>query len=511
MRLAANNIVDNYGGWLGGGLHIWNSADIELTDNIVISNLAYYVGGGGINLDTTDNVTLTGNSVISNSTGPNVASVERGVRLINSTNINLTSNTVANGSDSIFGGGLYLENSSVTMTNDIIADNQASIVGSGLYITRSSTYLLHTTIADNTGGDGSGIYITGTTSSVALTNTILVSHTVGITAATGNTVTLNGVLWYRNTTNVGGADNITATNEYTGDPVFVDPGAGDYHIGLTSAAIDRGISTTVDSDIDGDPRPQGCKADIGADEYRSGPCTPPTGVDIDGPTQGVVHASYTFTATVSPSTTTLPISYIWQVTGQDTMTTTTYSLSNTASFTWPTTGSNLITVTATNAVGTVSDTHVITICLCKVYLPVVMRNFPRPSFEYNVGECLPSATAKDAQVEIYVEGNDVVVNHYNAIYNCCAVIVVDFSDERPLLKLIERETFPGGFPCPCICPYDINARIADLPPGDYRVEVWNEDQSHRYGWANVTIPPTIARHTIYTVARSRLRKVLPKE
>lgn len=51
-----------------------------------------------------------------------------------------------------------------------------------------------------------------------------------------------------------------------GDPDFVGPDAGDYHIGRASAARDTGIDAGVTTDIDGDARPLGPAPDIGADE-----------------------------------------------------------------------------------------------------------------------------------------------------------------------------------------------------------------------------------------------------
>jgi hypothetical protein len=117
---------------------------------------------------------------------------------------------------------------------------------------------------------------------------------------------------------------------------------------------------------------------------------------------------------------------------------------------------------------------------------LVLKNFPA-TFQYDVQGCLPAPKARDDSLEIYVEGNDIVMHHGQVIYNCCADMVVDLVDERPLLKLIERETFEY-YPCPCLCPYNISARIPNLPPGDYQVEVWNEDQSNLYGWAEVTVP-----------------------
>ena len=42
---------------------------------------------------------------------------------------------------------------------------------------------------------------------------------------------------------------------------------GDYHIGETSSALDSAVGTDVAVDFDGDARPQGAGADIGADEF----------------------------------------------------------------------------------------------------------------------------------------------------------------------------------------------------------------------------------------------------
>ncbi|HIE37804.1 MAG TPA: hypothetical protein EYP77_01815 [Anaerolineae bacterium] len=99
-----------------------------------------------------------------------------------------------------------------------------------------------------------------------MTNTILVSHTVGITVTVGNTATLEATLWNGNTTDWGGAGTINHSNDYIGDPAFVNPDAGDYHIASGSVAIDTGVDTWVSTDIDHEPRFYG-DPDLGADEY----------------------------------------------------------------------------------------------------------------------------------------------------------------------------------------------------------------------------------------------------
>jgi PKD repeat protein len=87
---------------------------------------------------------------------------------------------------------------------------------------------------------------------------------------------------------------------------------------------------------------------------------PLSSVTIDGPIAGGVQTSYIFTATVAPPTATLPITYVWQATGQSVFTRT-GGLNNSTAFVWNSPGSQLITVTAMNTTNAVADVHVITI------------------------------------------------------------------------------------------------------------------------------------------------------
>ena len=81
------------------------------------------------------------------------------------------------------------------------------------------------------------------------------------------------------------------------------------------------------------------------------------------PSGGAADVPHAFTATVGPITTTQPITYFWQATGQTPVTRTDQGLTDTLAFTWSAAaiGPQLITVTAENSAGSVSTTYATTI------------------------------------------------------------------------------------------------------------------------------------------------------
>jgi hypothetical protein len=87
-----------------------------------------------------------------------------------------------------------------------------------------------------------------------------------------------------------------------------------------------------------------------------------TGVFISGPASGTAHMEYAFTATASitPTTPTHQVTYVWEATGQSPITNTT-DLTDTASFTWDIAGTHTITVTASGGGGSAVATHAIVI------------------------------------------------------------------------------------------------------------------------------------------------------
>ena len=257
-QTGASTIAQNTAGYHGGGVCV-QSGSATLIGGQVIGNTVDEGDGGGVFV-AGGSATLNGGQIIRNS-----ARIGGGGIHVRDGSVMLNGNTILSNTAEKDGGGLYLRGGVVIMTNTVIADNRVELPtwrGSGLYIQDGTLDARHNTIARNSGGDGSGIHITGMVT-VAMTNTILVSHTVGITVMAGSTAVLNGILWYSNTADYGGEGTITITNAYTGNPAFAADG---YHLKLFSEAVDKGVDAGVTIDIDSESRPCCFGYDIGADE-----------------------------------------------------------------------------------------------------------------------------------------------------------------------------------------------------------------------------------------------------
>jgi parallel beta-helix repeat protein len=265
--LRDNQVYGNAGADCGGGVYLMNS-DAAIDNNVIASNGA--IQGGGLCLVDSD-ATLDGNTITGNHAWHGGGLYMSNDNVQSEITATLSDNRVLSNTASGCGGGFYLRNSANTLVNNVFVGNRADEVGGGgLCLLDSSSLLLHTTIARNDGGAGSGVYIadpssTPQRSTIWMTNTILVSHTVGIRITSGNTVTVDGILWHQTpiTTSAGTTASVSVKGQRTGDPAFAVDG---YHLTIGSAAIDAGVDAGVLIDVDGDRRPVG-RPDLGADEW----------------------------------------------------------------------------------------------------------------------------------------------------------------------------------------------------------------------------------------------------
>jgi hypothetical protein len=87
---------------------------------------------------------------------------------------------------------------------------------------------------------------------------------------------------------------------------------------------------------------------------------PVTGVTISGPTEGVSGEEYLFSAEITPSDATLPITWTWEVDGHDPVTRS-GGPSDDLAVSWDEDGVYNVKVTVSNALANVSDQHTITL------------------------------------------------------------------------------------------------------------------------------------------------------
>ena len=282
--ISGNMIAHNHTAGTGGGIEfVGGFADEAQVDgNEIMSNTALF--GGGLFAYTIDSLRLSKNHIHHNRSQQG-----GGIGFLSSFNISLESNLIhdnvvtAGDPDNFFvngeGGGLAIDFvAPLTMTNNVIIGNQA-ISGDGVSINiDSDVRMFHNTLARN---QGSAIQVLGARqpgqhcytftficTRVTMSNTVIVSHAVGI-SVTGLAISVqaDGVLWHQTpiTTAVFTTTNtvIEINHFYWGDPLFAPDG---YHLLPGSAAVDRGVATAVTRDIDNQLRLQGTAPDLGADE-----------------------------------------------------------------------------------------------------------------------------------------------------------------------------------------------------------------------------------------------------
>jgi len=184
----------------------------------------------------------------------------------------IANNTLSNNRASLGGGICSDDYCAPAISDNVIAGNFGSSGGGILcwssYSASPSPTILNNTI---TGNSGSGIYSYG--SSPMIANNIIALNLSGIYRESRGTPNLRSNCVY----NPGG-DNYTGVAPGTGD-IAVDPQLvavehREIHLTASSPCIDAGSDAVVragSTDIDDEPRVQGARVDIGADEFNGTP------------------------------------------------------------------------------------------------------------------------------------------------------------------------------------------------------------------------------------------------
>jgi|GEM_PF-1447360 len=295
----------------GGGIYYYDS-DPEIVDCIIDSNNTENVGeiqnigllGGGIYAEESGGI--INNCNIINNTCDSVTDYSRaggGGAYIRNSAIQISGCTFEynycdagygyGGYPSAGGGGIYFSGDNNTVVqNSVFKANECfssyRSYGGGVFYGSSNSKLLGCIFYFNslisTYGDswerGRGIYVAG---SPFITNCTLYGGAgEGIYLNSGTLNLTNSIVWLANIENYGGTlavsdcclwSYVQGTNIIYTDPLFKDPGNGDFHLQENSPCIDAGNDQAVgldllQIDIDGEPRidTRHVEIDIGADE-----------------------------------------------------------------------------------------------------------------------------------------------------------------------------------------------------------------------------------------------------
>jgi len=240
------------GGGISGG-----SYSAVVSNCVITSNSAYFVGGGACNA-TLNNCTITGNNSTS---GGGIAE-------------SIASACVISGNLSYDNGGGARYS---TLTNCTITGNSASYGGGGA----AGCTVVNCVLNQNTALRGGGAY-----QSTLYNCTVVGNSSGGFTATGGGTrdcTNYNTILYYNTNTftstpnYVGGLFSNCCTTPGPGGtgnfrlaPLFVDQ-QSDFHLQPSSPCINAGMNGYVQNstDLDGNPRISAGTVDVGAYEFKN--------------------------------------------------------------------------------------------------------------------------------------------------------------------------------------------------------------------------------------------------
>ena len=246
---------------IGGGIYHYDGI-LTMTDCTVSGNTVNTEGGGIYNYGTLrmTNCTVSGNTALD----PNYDSTLGG-GIANEKGSSLTlTNCMVSGNTAKGGGGIYSYRSgTLSLTNTTVSENTAD-TGGGIHTSSSTVTITNCTLVNNSAkSSGSGIYIYGSSSVLALKNSIIVKNVIY-----KNYAIINGSNVLSTFTGWDSSSNCIYYDSSL--PLFTNMSAGDYTLATGSQAIDVGDNSfvTTETDLAGKARIVNDIVDLGAYEYQ---------------------------------------------------------------------------------------------------------------------------------------------------------------------------------------------------------------------------------------------------
>ncbi|NQU06612.1 MAG: choice-of-anchor D domain-containing protein, partial [Calditrichaeota bacterium] len=251
--------IQNGSANFGGGIYCQNYSNLTLTDVTISGNTAD-TGGGIFSYNnstlTLEDVAISGNSA---------AQIGGGVYIYYYSSMTLTDVTINENNAGTHGGGIYVNDSSIELNDVSINANEATGGGGGIFSYNGANLTLtNTTISGNTAtNDGGGIYL-GSGTELVTVNSIFWNNEPQEFYFDGEGDSDTLTISY---SDIEGSQDSIVTNDngeinwgegnIDADPLFADPGNGDFHLTANSPCIDTG---DPNSNLD----PDDTRADMGA-------------------------------------------------------------------------------------------------------------------------------------------------------------------------------------------------------------------------------------------------------
>ncbi|MGS2760984.1 choice-of-anchor Q domain-containing protein [Sinomicrobium sp. M5D2P9] len=280
-----NNIAEVYGGGM------LNNNGPAVLDKVFFNDNAAINGGGGMYIKKSSpeltNITFTKNAAVA---GGGIYNAENSSTML--------TNAIFQGNEASWsGGGIRNDNSSPTLVNVLLQGNYSGINGGAMAnYENSSPQIINVTFSGNSSKEQGGA-VFNHNSSPALNNVIIWNNQANgnissLSASISNEQGASPGIAYSLIANSGGSDNwigdigVDEGNNLNADPSFVNPvdpaqapdTSGNLYIKQNSPAIDKGnpdIDLSVfpgnqesPQDLDGNPRVQNERIDIGAYEFQ---------------------------------------------------------------------------------------------------------------------------------------------------------------------------------------------------------------------------------------------------
>jgi parallel beta-helix repeat protein/predicted outer membrane repeat protein len=219
-----------------------------------------------------ENINFYGKAItVQSQNGPDVTIIDGGgsgsVVTFNSeegTDSVLNGFTITDGFSEYYGAGIYCgSNTSPTITNCTITGNSSTYGGSGIWCgyNNASPVIKHCLIYNNTSSSGACIYLEEFSTAIIINCTIADNNGTGLYCYHSSHPQVVNTIFWNNTTEIlagslaslklsycnvkGGYPGLGNINA---DPQFVNPGSGDYSLGVGSPCIDAGHPRMYDSD-----------------------------------------------------------------------------------------------------------------------------------------------------------------------------------------------------------------------------------------------------------------------